>query len=366
MKIGILTFQRALNYGAFLQAFATKSFLSSKGYDVEMVDYWPKEHADYVNKRKLTKTSTLGKVKQLTLYTLCEPLFRRRKLKMNLLRRKYLGISGIPKYKKGEDLNQTDYDAIIYGSDQIWWNHTVYSDVIAYDKTYWGYYLPKRTKRIAYAPSMGIIDIREEDQAFIREALTNFSYLSTRETNLRDALLPYTDKPITTVLDPVFLPDKEFWLQHIKKRRIKERYLLYYSLIPTQESRAIATNLAKEKGLKLIEIAPRVRDFRPSSELIQTADALDFISLIHHADYVVSTSFHGTALSIILEKEFCVVGLGKRSGRVESLLTQLGISERYTDHPDNLIKIDYVDVHKRLEKLQNISRGYLIHAITEQ
>jgi hypothetical protein len=366
MRIGILTFQRALNYGAFLQAFATKSFLSGKGYNVEIVDYWPKEHADYVNKHKLTASSPLGKVKQLTFYSLCEPLFRRRRLKMSLLRHKYLGIFGTPKYKKGEELSQTSFDAVIYGSDQIWWNHTAYSHVIAYDKTYWGFYLPKKTKRIAYAPSMGIIDIREEDQAFIREALNNFDYLSTRETNLRDALRPYTDKPITTVLDPVFLPNKEFWLRHIKKRRIKERYLLYYSLIPTPDSHAHAAKLAKAKGLKLIEITPRIRDFRLSSDLIQTADALDFISLIHHADYIVSTSFHGTAMSIILEKEFCVVGLGKRSGRVVSLLTQLGISERYTDHPDSLSNIDYIDVRERLEKLQNISRDYLIHALTEQ
>lgn len=363
MKIGILTFQRALNYGAFLQAFATKSFLSSNGYDVEMVDYWPKEHADYVNKRKLTMPTPLGKAKQLTFYALCDPLFRRRKLKMNLLRRKYLGISGWPKYRKGEELRYTDYDAVIYGSDQIWWNHTVYSDVIAYDKTYWGYYLPSRTKRIAYAPSMGIIDIREEDKEFIREALNNFCDLSTRETNLQEAIRPYTNKPITTVLDPVFLPEKAFWLQHIKKRKIKEPYLLYYSLIPTPESYAHAADLAKKKGLRLIEIAPRVRDFRPSPNLIQTADALDFISLIHHADYVVSTSFHGTALSIVLEKEFCVVGLGERSGRVVSLLTQLGIPERYTDLPAALENINYQLVNEQLNKLQKTSRDYLLNAI---
>jgi len=365
MKIGILTFHRALNYGAFLQAYATKSFLSGKGYDVEMVDYWPKEHADYINKHKLTRESTIGKVKQLTFYTLCEPLYRRRKLKMSLLRRKYFGIFGIPKYKKGEELSQTDFDAVIYGSDQIWWNHTVYSDVIAYDKTYWGYYLPEKTKRIAYAPSMGIIDIREEDQDFIRESLKNFDYLSTRETNLRDALLPYTDKPITTVLDPVFLPDKSFWLLQIKKRRIKEPYLLYYSLIATPESRALATKLAKAKGLKLIEITPRIRDFHPSSELIQTADALDFLSLIHHADYVVSTSFHGTALSIILEKDFCVAEMGNRSGRVLSLLRLLGIEERYTDNPSSLGDIDYVSVRERLGNLQKTSRDYLLDAITK-
>ena len=45
MKIGILTFHRAHNFGAFLQAFALKTFLEEKGHEVELVDYWPKEHA---------------------------------------------------------------------------------------------------------------------------------------------------------------------------------------------------------------------------------------------------------------------------------------------------------------------------------
>lgn len=363
MKIGILTFHRALNYGAFLQAYATKSFLSGKGYDVELVDYWPKAHADYVNRRKLTANSTIGKIKQILYYTLCTPLYLKRRRKMELLRRRYLGIDNKPLYCKGELLCHTNYDVVIYGSDQIWWNHAVYSSKIEYDKTYWGYFLPTKTKRIAYAPSMGIIDIREEDKSFIREALTHFSSLSTRETTLRDALLPFTDKEITTVLDPVFLPDKAFWEKQVQARKIQERYLLYYSLIPTTVALNHAKKLAQEKGLKLIEIAAHVRYFRQIPNIIQTADALEFLSLIYHADYVVSTSFHGTAFSVVFEKEFCVVGQGKLSGRVLSLLGQLGIPERYTDNPSKLGKINYEHVREHLTKLQKRSRTYLSEAI---
>lgn len=365
MKVGILTFHRALNYGAFLQAYATKSFLGSHSFDVEMVDYWPKAHADYVNRRKLTAPGILGKIKQIIWYALCTPLYIRRKKKMAKLRHKYFGIASKPRYHTGEQLQKADYDVVVYGSDQIWWNHAVYSSEIAFDQTYWGYYLPEKTKRVAYAPSMGIIDIREQDEEFIRESLANFSSLSTRETTLREELLPYTDKPITTVLDPVFLPTKEFWIQHVKARKIQEPYLLYYSLIPTSESYAHAVRLAKEKGLRFVEIAARVRDFRTSPNLIQTADAMEFLSLIYHADYVVSTSFHGTAFSIILEKQFCVVGLGKMSGRIVSLLTQLGILERYTDDPYALGKLDYVPVLEKLSILQKLSRNYLIESITK-
>lgn len=363
MKIGILTFQRALNYGAFLQAYATMSFLRNNGYNAEMVDYWPREHADYVNKRKLTARGLINKTKQFIIYLLSTPLFKERTRKMNLLRQHYLGLSKKPLYIKGEELSKTNYDVVVYGSDQIWWNHAIYSPKIAYDKTYWGYYLPDKTKRVAYAPSMGIIDIQEHDKAFIKDALTKFSSLSTRETSLRDALQPYTYKDITVVLDPVFLPDKEFWLKQIPARKIKEPYLLYYSLIPTHEAHSHAEALAKSKGLRLVEITANVRDFRTSPDLIQTADALEFVSLIRHADYVVSTSFHGTAFSIILEKQFCVVGLGKRSDRVVSLLKQLGIDERYTNVPSTLENIDYESVNKRLYWMQEASRNYITESI---
>lgn len=365
MKIGILTFHRALNYGAFLQAYATKSFLSGMGYDVEMVDYWPKTHADYVNRRRLTANTWIGKLKQFIFHALNTPLFLKRRHKMNQLRRQYFGVGSTPLYKTGEELSQTNYDVVVYGSDQIWWNHAVYSSKIEYDKTYWGYYLPEKTKRIAYAPSMGIIDIREEDKPFIREALAHFSSLSTRETTLREALLPYTDKEITTVLDPVFLPEKAFWEKLVQARKIQERYLLYYSLIPTKESYQRASKLAEEKGLRFIEIAAHVRQFHKSPNLIQTADAIEFLSLIYHADYVVSTSFHGTAFSIIFEKQFCTIGQGKLSGRVLSLLGQLGIPERYTNDPLQLGEIDYEPIREKLGKLQQFSRNYLLNAIQD-
>ena len=44
MKIGILTYHRAENYGALLQAYALKEYLYTKGYDVAFVDYWPQYH----------------------------------------------------------------------------------------------------------------------------------------------------------------------------------------------------------------------------------------------------------------------------------------------------------------------------------
>ena len=42
MKIGIITFHWATNYGAVLQAYALQSFLTKLGHDVKIIDYKPR------------------------------------------------------------------------------------------------------------------------------------------------------------------------------------------------------------------------------------------------------------------------------------------------------------------------------------
>ncbi|MDO4842811.1 MAG: polysaccharide pyruvyl transferase family protein, partial [Phoenicibacter congonensis] len=60
MKIGILTFHYACNYGAMLQTYATQELLRSMGHDVRVVDYRNKSvedgYAAWNFKKDLLKT----------------------------------------------------------------------------------------------------------------------------------------------------------------------------------------------------------------------------------------------------------------------------------------------------------------------
>lgn len=42
-KVGIMSMQRIINYGSFLQAYGLKSILEELGADVEFIDYHPGE-----------------------------------------------------------------------------------------------------------------------------------------------------------------------------------------------------------------------------------------------------------------------------------------------------------------------------------
>ena len=65
MKIGILTYHKAQNYGAVLQTYASQEVLKQLGHDVEVVDYYapaiaksyrffpPLAHEPFVRKLKV-------------------------------------------------------------------------------------------------------------------------------------------------------------------------------------------------------------------------------------------------------------------------------------------------------------------------
>ena len=71
MKIGILTFHRAINFGAVLQCYALYCILSDMGHDVEVIDYRPRYIEkyrkpfywnDFKKQRLLSKIKTLLKL----------------------------------------------------------------------------------------------------------------------------------------------------------------------------------------------------------------------------------------------------------------------------------------------------------------
>lgn len=365
MKIGILTFHRAINYGAFLQAFALKHYLESLGHEVEMVDYWPEGHADaYSLFPHLEKyRSILGKFKELISSALRYARAKKRRDGMQRLVSHYFGLSNIPCYVTPNSLRQVSYDCIVYGSDQIWWK----SDMPAYqgfDPVYWGEYIPASIKKIAYAPSMGVIDLDQEDKARIKRWLCNFAALSVRESGLYEAIHDLTDRDIPVVLDPVFLLSKDEWSKYCHPVN-REKYILYYSLLPSREGDILVKKLKHQWGYNVVEITGSVSVKKIGTRYVQTADAFDFISLFKDAEFVVTSSFHGTAFSIIFEKQFYAIGFGKRVGRVQSLLFQLGIDNRLIRDVNCLPqeKIEYDRTNIRLNSQISKSKEFIKEAL---
>lgn len=94
MKIGILTYHRAENYGALLQAYALKEYLYTKGYDVAFVDYWPQYHIEHYKLfswKKFCSGSYKYKICSLYVFLLWGSFKFLRKVRLNRFMKQYLG-----------------------------------------------------------------------------------------------------------------------------------------------------------------------------------------------------------------------------------------------------------------------------------
>ncbi len=368
MKVGILTYHRAENYGALLQAYALREYLKRQGYDVDFVDYWPDYHKDYFRIFPRKKFATGGLVaKALSVYwatVWALPRYRRKRVMQDFMKR-FLGVSGPAKYASDKDVCR-EFDTVVFGSDQIWRQQNLPTHK-GLDLWYFG--SPNiEARKVAYAGSTGPIDLSDKERELFKQYLSAFDRLSVRESSLKD-LLDSMGLTSTLVVDPVFLLGKQPWLElaamSSKHATYKQKkYILFYNLLNSKEAARFAEKLSREKKLPMIEITKRFGFRYVGKRFSHYASVPDFLSLIENAEFVVSNSFHGVALSVILGKQFYAIGMGKRSGRVESLLAALGIEERYLANGEMPAgEIDYNQVEERLACYAEQSRDFLEEAL---
>lgn len=368
MKIGILTFHRAENYGALLQAYAMRTYLQSLGHEVEFVDYWPKYHSDYFkvfSMDSFKKSSMKGKLAKLGRLVLVGHRLRQRKHVMQKFIHEKLGLPVQPKYEDRKAVTEP-YDAVIYGSDQIWRKQGLGG--VAFDEWYFGSDNVQAKKKIVYAGSMGKIATNAQDDAYVKAQMAHFDRIAVRE----DSLLKYLKGlgiDSVQVSDPVFLLSREQWEKICVAPKIKQHYILFYNLLNTKESAAFAKALSAETGLPVYEITKKTSLFSSDAHLISNASVGEFLGLVRGADYVVSNSFHGVAFSIIFEKQFYAVGMGEKANRVVSLLDSVGLSDRYQNasRPGrHTPSIDYKTPNRMLKNAVEKSSEYLNEALTEE
>ncbi len=371
MRIGILTYSRALNYGALLQAFALKTYIQ-KGRDVnvEIVDYWPDYHDEayrLFSFKLFYKLSILSKLKYIFGFLLGLNRNLNRRAKYFEFIENKLKLTGDRKYRTGSEETPV-YDLVVYGSDQIWRKHP-YRFFSDFDKVYFGSFPGNAKRKITYAASMGILCSSNEDIVKLKNWLPNFDALSIRERNLNDLVnqLGFHSK---LVLDPVFLLTKEEWKANLKispPSSIKSKYILLFLLSPSEDAIVLADKIKGLLGYEVKIVNRKVMPFEFGEQYMQTASTEEFLGLINDAEFVISTSFHGTAFSVLFEKQFFSLGMGENSERSRTILSLLGIENRYLDSInayDTFSDIDYVAVKEKLSELVAGSKGFLDEQIT--
>lgn len=362
MRIGVLTYHRAHNYGAMLQAYALLSFLRNHGYHAELIDYWPITHKNqYALIKPIVGNCILSKIKCIIATTITFIRRYMRICKFEKFSQKYLNINSTIQYPM-PDWGYLQYDCVIVGSDQIWRNHESDGKHIGFDPVYFCQHIPKNIRCISYAASMGIIQLNKEDKDILKNYLNRFSRILVRENSLKEAIdeLGF-DSAI--VVDPTLLLSKDEWNKFLPNKRFHTtKYVLYYELVKSKEALVFAKHKAEELGCKLL-IMDATIPLMPQRRHISYASPIEFLHAIRDAEFVIATSFHGTAFSVIFEKQFITIGLNKNADRVQTMLHQLDIEEHYQKHPQNVMDIDYAQVKIRFSKLVANSMHLLLTSI---
>ena len=365
-KIGILTYHRAENYGALLQAYALKTYLTGLGHDVHFVDYWPDYHRRYFELfswRKFRESSLRGKMVLLYYTLFWHQARKRRQQNLQAFMHEELGLPLEATHHNDHDVVK-EFDVVFYGSDQIWRRQRMPSHP-GFDFWYFGSD-NVQARKIAYAASMGSIDVKEDEKETLKKHLMGFEAISVREDSLKEWITSLGIKA-QIVCDPVFLLEKEVWQSLADKaseQRAYQHYILVYNLLGQTSTVNYAERLSKEKNLPIVEVNKKYVPFTGGRRYCRTARVEYFLSILAHADYVVGNSFHGVALSLIFQKQFFAVGMGQRAGRVTSLLNSLHIPERYTDVWHNVPPIDYAVITPLLSDMVRSSNAFIQDSIS--
>jgi len=306
MKIGILTYHFAVNYGAALQALALKEYLCSLGHETSVVDYCPKAVAGGYRWFDISRFwgRTPGKFVGKTLGELRVIGARRARYRaFAAFRSRSLDLAPVSSLRS--------FDLVIIGSDQVW--NTGYTK--GFDPLYWGEdsRLPKLVA--SYAASFG-----GAVPAGAASRLSRLVAVSVREKSSLEAL---AGSGARCDLDPVFLLPKSRWASLADESKLVPAapYLLFYQVKPSLEALEYAREEAYAKGLQLVCLSAKL-EMENSPGVIASGPS-DFIKLFRDASEIVTTSFHGTAFSLIFEKEFKVFkATGPEDTRIEDLLLE--------------------------------------------
>lgn len=326
LKIGILTFHRAHNYGAFLQCYALQEYLKTLGHNVSVIDYDPeyfrKDYASFRLGRDFKQISLLRKIKRLVAaYILFVPrLLRYIAFEKSI--NKFLDLHG-KRFLYADEIDFSGYDVVFFGSDQVW-NPRITHGI---DKCFWGDF-DFHGKKIAYAASAGDdFSVLKNQIDMVKKCLSSFYSISVREKNFEEYLanIKISSK---MVLDPTLLLTDSQWKIFSECKKTRRKYLVLYIMKPSVEASKIAEKIAKELNLNIKTVYAGM-GVNPKSWLNAFFSPKEFVSLFYNAQFVVTTSFHGTAFSVNFRKQFYAVNNGEPNFRVESLLELLDLKNRY-------------------------------------
>lgn len=359
-RIGIVTFFKANNYGVCLQAIATSEFLQRQGFCVDIINYInPFEHRIFKWSYK-ENNKIYGYITSLAKNILLGKMYYYKKGFNNVEQYYHLTEQCFTDVNQMQNLN---YDILIAGSDQIW-NPSITGGIDQAFLLQFG----NAEKRISVASSLGSNELTASEKEIFQKAFKIFSDISVRERYAKECLKTLTDKKIKVLIDPTFLFDKEDWTNLLGRKSgyydTNEKYILTYFISSKKANyRSRVEEYSRKFNCPVWSIQFTNYHWKITQKRILGASIEDFIALFLNAQLILTDSFHGTAFSINLNRDFVSFKHSENPVRTIDLLHSLQIDNRLDMTAKEYYPVDYEVVNKELEQQRDDSRKWLLKAV---
>lgn len=187
-------------------------------------------------------------------------------------------------------IDKYELNCLVVGSDQVW--RPVYvKNLIG---NYFCGFLKTEIKKISYAASFGTDkwEYSDNEEKETRKLIRKFKGVSVREKSAVELCKDHFGIKASWVLDPTMLlldSDYSELCKDIPHRN--ESYVLTYFLDSNHVKHEYAKIQAQKLGCKTISVS-------------KNDSVENWLSLFRDADYIVTDSFHGTAFSVIYNRQF--------------------------------------------------------------
>lgn len=361
MKIAFITIHVGSNFGSTLQTIATSEVLKQLGGEPICVNYIP-PRVTYKRYWNVAKGSALRFLRRIIFF----PFLYEETNRFSSYLSKYCKVSN--KIYADSDFVKKCPKADVYitGSDQVW--NTTHNEGL--DTHY--FFDGIKGKKIAYASSIGKSSVDEQELKWLSQYTKDYHSIYVREESAVD-IFKQIGRDVRQVVDPTLMLNRDQWSKYASERWVKEPYLfvyLPYNIKNKQICYDTARKIARKKKLKVITYSHSFYKEPLADHTYLFIGPGDVLSLIYHADYVVTNSFHGLAFSINLNRQFCLYMPSNFSTRISSLANLCGLNERIIDGviSDDLLdkEIDFSSVNDiiQLERVKAIT--YLSHSLSNK
>lgn len=365
------------NPGAVLLCYAMQQKLNELGYENIVIDY---ASGGGVHKKKTC--IIFSKVKKILNYFTNVRIVNGQLYGFKLANRYFLYekfrhdyLSRTRQFTDKESIHLKGYKKYIVGSDVVWKPSILNS----YDSdVYFLSFVEDELQKISFAASIGTSDEKSllENKDKYKDKLESFRYISVREESTAQFLTKYLHRDVKCILDPVFLLKNTDYAKIATNPKKGEKYIYFYMLELNDMAIEYALGLAHKRNIPIVydlhsnDILCLEKRFGKTGKASIAAGPAEFLAQILNADYIVTNSFHGTAFSIIFEKEFSVFSCCNNgidvSLRMTSLLSQLELNDRFNPKiGEEMNPIDYIKVKRIIDSKIKESIDFLKEALSQ-